>query len=228
REIYAMLAYGVCDVIPGFALYETSLGAFYKTRGALPRWDDRPTFLGPEVQVDLEPISVSDPYARMEMGVAFRDESVVREIEVLADMEGLRVGVEQGTLAGVLTLRQGTEAMTENSVTLTPGPDFLWRMEQGDFDAALVTVGAFDFHKKQNFVSTMVLGDYRHPIGFNLSIAMLKRNNALMTKIDPLIGEMLADGRMEQLGKKAKHSFAPPRKPYVQRRLSMRDIMGTR
>ena len=136
--------------------------------------------------------------------------------------------MEQGTLAGILTLRQGTEKMVAEANTLNPGPDFLWRMEQGEFDAALVTIGAYDFHKKQNFVSTLTLDEYRHPIGFNLSIAMLKRNRDLLEQIDPAIHAMIDDGTMARLAGKSKHTYAPPRQPWVQKRLTMQDIVARR
>ncbi|MBV1863875.1 MAG: c-type cytochrome [Rhodobacteraceae bacterium] len=228
REAYALLAYGVCDVYPGFALYETSLSAFFKTRAALPRWVNRPTTLGPEFQVDLEPISVSDPYARMEMGVVYRTPDFERDINQIADMEGLRIGVEEGTLSGILTLRQGTDKMVAEASTFNPGADFLWQMEQGEFDAALVTIGAYDFHKKQNFVSTLSLDEYRHQIGFNLSLAMLKRNRDLLDQIDPLIHEMIDDGSMAKLAKKSKHTYAKPHMPWVQKHLTMQDIIFRR
>lgn len=228
REAYAMLAYGVCDVYPGFALYETSLSAFFGTRAALPRWDNRSQYLGREFQVDLEPISVSDPYARMEMGVVYRTDAFERDIQAVADMEGLRIGAEQGTLAGALTLSQGSDKMAAGVRTFNPGADFLWRMEQSEFDAALVTVGAFDFHKKQNAVSTLVLDEYRHPIGFNLSIALLRRNRDLLDRIDPLIHSMIGDGTMAELAGKSSLTYAVPRQPWVQKRLTMQEIIFKR
>ena len=228
RENYALLAYEVCDIIPGFALYETSLSAFYNTRAALPRWDDKPAHLGQEFQVDLEPISVTDPYARMEMGVVYRTPEFDRDVEKISDLEGLKLGVEQGTLAGVLTLRQGTEKMAADAVTLNPGPDFLWQMEQGAFDAALVTIGAYDFHKKQNFVSTLALDQYRHPLGFNISVAMLGRKKAMRDVFDPAIARMIQDGTMAKLAKKSHHTYAVPRKPWVQAHLTMQTILSMR
>lgn len=228
REIYALLAYEVCDIIPGFALYETSLSAFYNTRAALPRWDDKPEHLGMEFQVDLEPISVTDPYTRMEMGVVYRTSEFDRDIEKVADMSGLKIGVEQGTLAGVISLRQGTAEMTEDAVTLNPGPDFFWQMEQGAFDAALVTIGAYDFHKKQNFISTLELDTYRHPLGFNISVAMLGRKKGLRDVFDPAIARMIDDGTMEKLAKKSQYTYAKPHRPWVQANLTMQTILSMR
>jgi ABC-type amino acid transport substrate-binding protein len=225
KEAYALLAYKVCDIFPGFALYEMFFDDFDVARAALPRWDMRPQSLEQRVHVDLRPISVTHPYARMEMGVVYRNSEFERKIQKISDMEGLKIGVEQGTLAGVLTLRQGTEKMVSDSVTRNPGPKFLWQMEQGEFDAALTTTGAYDFHKKQNVMSTLTLGAYRHPLGINLSIAMLESKKALRDIINPLIDAMVKDGTMAQLGARASHTYAHPRKPWLLPRLTMQTLL---
>ena len=225
KEAYALLAYKVCDIFPGFALYEMFFDDFDVARAALPRWDMRPQSLEHRVHVDLRPISVTHPYARMEMGVVYRNSEFERKIQKISDMEGLKIGVEQGTLAGVLTLRQGTEKMVSDSVTRNPGPKFLWQMEQGEFDAALTTTGAYDFHKKQNVMSTLILGAYRHPLGINLSIAMLDSKKALRDIINPLIDAMVKDGTMAQLGARASHTYAHPRKPWLLPRLTMQTLL---
>ena len=225
KEAYALLAYKVCDIFPGFALYEMFFDDFDVARAALPRWDMRPQSLEQRVHVDLRPISVTHPYARMEMGVVYRNSEFERKIQKISDMEGLKIGVEQGTLAGVLTLRQGTEKMVSDSVTRNPGPKFLWQMEQGEFDAALTTTGAYDFHKKQNVMSTLILGAYRHPLGINLSIAMLESKKALRDIINPLIDAMVKEGTMAELGARASHTYAHPRKPWLLPRLTMQTLL---
>ena len=225
KEAYALLAYKVCDIFPGFALYEMFFDDFDVARAALPRWDMRPQSLEQRVHVDLRPISVTHPYARMEMGVVYRNSEFERKIQKISDMEGLKIGVEQGTLAGVLTLRQGTEKMVSDSVTRNPGPKFLWQMEQGEFDAALTTTGAYDFHKKQNVMSTLILGAYRHLLGNNLSITMLESKKALRDIINPLIDAMVKDGTMAQLGARASHTYAHPRKPWLLPRLTMQTLL---
>ena len=225
KEAYALLAYKVCDIFPGFALYEMFFDDFDVARAALLRWDMRPQSLEQRVHVDLRPISVTHPYARMEMGVVYRSSEFERKIQKISDMEGLKIGVEQGTLAGVLTLRQGTEKMVSDSVTRNPGPKFLWQMEQGEFDAALTTTGAYDFHKKQNVMSTLILGAYRHPLGINLSIAMLESKKALRDIINPLIDAMVKDGTMAQLGARASHTYAHSRKPWLLPRLTMQTLL---
>lgn len=225
KELYAMLAYGLCDMAPGVALYETALGPYAGQRAALPRWKDRPDHLGKEFQVDLENVRLSKPYARMEFAIVVR-EGQRSSFEKLADLEGLTVGVEQGTLPGVLTLRQGTSAITKRAKTYNPGPGFLWKMETGEFDAALVAVAAYDFHKRQNRITKLRLTDYRHPLGFNLGIAVRADNEALADAVDGFIPKFLADGTLRKAAEKSKLHFAAPKKPDIQRRLTMRDILS--
>ena len=225
KEAYALLAYKVCDIFPGFALYEMFFDDFDVARAALPRWDMRPQSPEQRVHVDLRSISVTHPYARMEMGVVYRSSEFERKIQKISDMEGLKIGVEQGTLAGVLTLRQGTEKMVSDSVNRNPGPKFLWQMEQGEFEAFNAETGAYDFHKKQNVMSTLILGAYRHPLGINLSIAMLESKKALRDIINPLIDAMVKDGTMAQLGARASHTYAHPRNPWLLPRLTMQTLL---
>ena len=225
KEAYALLAYKVCDIFPGFALYEMFFDDFDVALAALSRWDMRPQSLEQRVHVDLRPISVTHPYARMEMGVVYRSSEFERKIQKISDMEGLKIGVEQGTLAGVLTLRQGTEKMVSDSVTRNPGPKFLWQMEQGEFEAFNAETGVYDFHKKQNVMSALILGAYRHPLGINLSIAMLENKKALRDIINPLIDAMVKDGTMAQLGARASHTYAHPRKPWLLPRLTLQTLL---
>ncbi|NNF79968.1 MAG: transporter substrate-binding domain-containing protein [Rhizobiales bacterium] len=227
KETYAMLSHGLCDLVPGFALYASALSGVEGQRGALPRWDDQPDHLPLGFQVDLKPVKASVPYARMEMGIVVSGSSVPA-FKSLADLEGRKVGVEQGTLAGVLTLRQGTKAMVAEARTFNPGPAFLWKMENGEFDAALVTVAAFDFHKRQNPISKLKLSDYRHPLGFNLGIALLKNNAPLAKRVDEALTAMLSSGEVRKISEGYKMHYAEPKVPHIQARLTLKDILTIR
>lgn len=228
KETYAMLAHGLCDLVPGFSLYETALQRADGERAALPRWDDQPDYRPPGFQIDLKPIAVSKPYARIEMGIVVREEVSKRRFDNLANLEGLKVGVEQGTLAGVLTLRQGTAKLVADAVTLNPGPTFLWEMEKGAFEATLVTATAYDFHKRQNPITKLVLTDYRHPIGFNIAFAALRDNAPLIERLNAQIEPMVANWYIGEIARKNNMHIAPPTKPDVMGRLTMADILSRR
>ncbi|MEM7424620.1 MAG: c-type cytochrome [Pseudomonadota bacterium] len=225
KEIYGMLSYDLCDIAPGVALYDTARAPYAGQRAALPRWRDRPDHLGQEFQVDLKPVQLSTPYARVEFAIVVR-EGVPDRFSSLKDLEGLTVGIEQGTLPGVLVLRQGNEAIRASAKTFNPGPGFLWKMETGAFDAALVPVAAYDFHKRQNRITKLKLTSYRHPLGFNLGVATRADNRALGNAANKIIPVLLTDGTLVQAAKKSKLHFSPPQKPDFQPRLTMRDILS--
>jgi mono/diheme cytochrome c family protein/ABC-type amino acid transport substrate-binding protein len=228
KDTVALLSHDLCDIAPGFALYKPALSQTPGDRAPLPRWEDRPEHMDQRYQVDLRPIAVSDPYARMEIGLVYRDGVEIGPIETVADLEGLKLGLEQGTLPGVITIRQGTDRMVRDADTRNPGPQFLWEMEQGAFDAALVTVGAYDFHRRQNMVSMLKLHDYRHPLGFNLGVAMLEGKPGLLAHVDAGIAALAASNALAPMAVRAGAHYAAPRPPAVQPRLSLRDITALR
>ena len=226
RETVAMLSYGLCDLVPGFPLYASALEFHDGGRAALPDWEGRPASLSRRFQVDLQPIAGSRPYMRLELGLALRKGVEIGPVRHVRDLEGLRVGIAQSTLGGVITVRQGSDRMISEAVTLNPGPTFLQEMEEGRFDAALVSVGEFDAHRHENQDSELILHDYRHPIGFNLGIVALERNRDLLAAIDRAIEIMVKDGQIGGLAARNGVHYAPPREPFVQPRMTMRQILA--
>jgi len=194
RETAAMLAFGLCDISPGFALYAPAFEHVPKERSAIPRWEDRPDDFNPFTSVELQPLIATAPYVRMEIGLVLQKDLLIGTIERIRDVSYLKFGIEQGTLPGVITQRQGGEKLTKHAVTLNPGPAYLWAMENGDFEATLITIGAFDFHRRQNPVSKLKLHKYRHRLGFNLGIAVLKSKQLLVAKLNAALSKMLASG----------------------------------
>ena len=234
KEAVAMLSYGLCDLMPGFALYAPDLGPFTGETSPLPRWDDRSQFLGPEFQVALEPFVHSVGYARIEMGLVARSALPAKElaalgkIKTLADLPDVKMGLQQGTLAEAITLRQSPAKVIAKAVTHNPGPQFLWEMENGAFDAALVSVPEYDFHVRQNRLTKLTLTAYRHPIGFNIGLIALEKNAALMTRVDEILKAMLDANEIEALAAKSDMHYAKPAAPDVEPAMSILDIMTRR
>lgn len=236
KETYAMLAYGLCDVVPSFTLYATAINAFSNERGALPRLSDQPKqpleerdeYVAPTIYVDLKPISHTVPYIRSEMGIVVHPLAKNKKFSSIADMEGLKVGIEQGTLNGALTSQQGTKRMISEAITVNPGPTFLWKMEEREFDAALVAVSAYDLHKRQNHISKLELTDYRHPIGFNIAFAGLKSNQVVIDQINQIIIDLQKTGKIAEIAKKNGVHYAVPKKPDIQGRLTLSTLQTVR
>ncbi|MEL7153680.1 MAG: hypothetical protein AAFN51_07825, partial [Pseudomonadota bacterium] len=95
-------------------------------------------------------------------------------------------------------------------VTIPPTPKFLWDMELGNFDAALVDVAAYDFHKRQNVISKLELASYRHDLGMNIGMAVLEDRPGLLAALDQALGQMLAEGAMLDIAKAQKTHFMAP------------------
>ncbi|MEP4196358.1 MAG: transporter substrate-binding domain-containing protein [Aliishimia sp.] len=225
RATYAMLSRPLCDVVPGYALYAPTLGKPKGDRAAVPRWKKprfRDKFEEPEF-VDLRPITTTIPYVRMEMGVVLR---APRDVLGFADLEGLTLGIQEGTLAGAISVGRMPSSLRANAVSRNPGPAFLWDMEKGDFDAALVAVAEYDFHKRQNKITKLILSDYRHPLGFNIGFAMLEDNKPLWDHLNGAVEDLLSNGRVDAIALQNKVHIAVPRRPFVQPELRTTDFLS--
>ena len=209
-QAYAMLSMPLCDVVAAHPVFLGSEGAPRTDRAAPPRWDDQPDHWRPGDQVDLAPIRRTRPYMRAVQGIVFADRIGVDDLSDLAGMAPYRIGVQQGTLGEAILRRQGPPAAMADAITAPPGPNFLWEMEKGVFDVTLTDTAAFDFHRRQNMLSRLKLGSYRHPLGVNIALAAAEKNAGLRASLDAALGALLAEGVMSDLAKKARMTYSPP------------------
>lgn len=228
RETYALLSHRICDIVPDHPLYESNMGEPPSERAAPPRWDTMSQYWTEAMQVDLEPVAVTGPYRRAELAIVLGPEASDRRITRLADLEGLTVGIQQGTLGGVILTTQLPAAIRARSVMLPPGPQFLWRMEQGMFDATLTDAGAYDNHRVQNRITKLELAGYRHPIGFNMGIAYRQSDAALGEYLGAALAALLESGEVERMAAAEGVTWAPPREPFIAAPLTTRDLFTMR
>lgn len=202
RQTYAMLAYGLCDAVPGHPRYAPALGPAKFDRAALPRWlgmaqeiDADTGLLTDRIvgYVDVQPIAVSQGYMRSEIGIAYRVGTA--EPGGLGDLKERSLHLQQGTLSGVLAMMQTHPLDRANVTTHNPGTGFLWEVESGGGDLAILDVAAFDTHVKSNPVTNLRLADWRHPIGMDVGIAVLADNEALLAALDQALAAVPADQR---------------------------------
>lgn len=228
RETYAQLSHGLCDVTASHPLYENAFGTPPTPSAALPRWDDMPTYWRYGTQVPLEPIAVSDPYMRGEIGLVFAPGVTPRPISGLQDVSGLKLGLQQGTLSGVLATLQAPRQVVLSSQMFNPGPNFLWEVENGAVDIAIVDVTAFDFHRKQNPISELVLSEWRHDMGMNIGFAVLEDRASLLNAVNTAIAQMLSDDRIAELADEEGLHYAQPIAPIVMSQLRLAELRPAR
>lgn len=225
RENYAMLAMSLCDVVPGHPMVAGALGNHVSDRAAPPRWVDRPDDWGHQ-QVLLKPVSASQAYVRIEMGIVSHADVNLPTDTSLTGLKGVTVGLEQGTIAALLTQRQASDSIVASSQTHLPGPTFLWHLENRVFDAALVSIPAFDFHHQQNPISKLVLGTYRHPLGFDIGMALLSSAEELRTQINSILVEGEASGYLEELAESAGLHYSAAQNVALTPRLNLEQLLS--
>lgn len=217
RETYAMLAYRLCDAIPGHPRYEGAVGPSEYGRASLPRWLGMPQEIDPVTNllkdslagfVDVEPVTVTSGYMRTQIGLVYRDETP--EPGGLDDLQNRRLALQQGTLSGAIATLQVAPVDRALLKMMNPGAGFLWEVENQNLALAIVDVPAFDAHLKANPFSPLRLARWRHAIGMDIGVAVLADNRALAQALDAAIAELLASGQFPQFAAEEGMTYSAP------------------
>jgi hypothetical protein len=235
RETYALLAYGLCDAVPGHPRYESSVGAPDFARASLPRWLDMPQEIDPDTGllkdtlagfVDVFPVAVTEGYMRSEIGMLYRKGGT--EPEGLQDRNGRKVAVQQGTLSGAIATVQVAPSERADIVTLNPGAGFLWDVETSGYPLALVDVAAFDAHRKAFPATSLQLANWRHPIGMDIGIAVLADNAPLQALLNSAIKELLISGDLPGVAAAEGLTYAAPQSAHLMPALTLATLRAMR
>lgn len=215
-ETYAMLSFGLCDLIPGHPRYANAVGEPRSPQAPLPRWLGMPREVSRETgmlaqrlvgYVDIEAITVSAGYMRTQVGLVYREGTA--EPSSPKDLAGRRLALQENTLSGTIALLHTAPGNRGNLVTLTPGADFLWEVEKQNIGLAIVDVIAFDSFLKANPFTTLKLADWRHPIGMDLGVAVLS-DSVDLPRINEVLSEIVASGRASELAAEEGLTYAAP------------------
>ncbi|MFK7881641.1 hypothetical protein [Roseobacter sp.] len=232
QEIYALLAYGLCDMAPSHPLYVPAIGASIAETGPLPRWLGMPETIDAETQrsvaahlphVQLEPITVTQPYMRAEIGLVYTTDT--QEPKGLNSLMGRKVAYQQNTMSGAILLVNAPD-IAAVAQTFNPGPRFLWNLETGIADVAIVDVAAYDSHKKHNQISTLELANWRHPIGMDIGIALLERNSVLAAAIDSQINQLHEANAFADFARHEGVTYKKPGFAGPQRSLTLQSLLS--
>ncbi|MEM9013052.1 MAG: transporter substrate-binding domain-containing protein [Pseudomonadota bacterium] len=217
-ETYAMLSYRLCDLVPGHPRYVGAVGTPSFARASLPRWLGMPRDVDPLTgllkdrlagYVDVAPIAVSAGYMRSEIGLVYREGTP--EPTGLNDTGGRALAVQQGVLSGAIAMLQSTPEVRAKITTHNPGPGFLWDVESGGGDLAIIDVPAFDTHMAANPFSALRLAAWRHGFGMDLGFAALAENQALLDEVSEALEALVTSGEAAALAGEEGLTYAPPR-----------------
>jgi ABC-type amino acid transport substrate-binding protein len=220
----ALLSDGKCDLLGGYALVKDALGKPVAETSRLPDHDGaspadrrRPVMLGALV--------ASRPYHYAALTVVLGASAALRPVAGLADLDGLRIGVERGTLADAALMLFDGGRLIRWITHVVPGRgELVPRLEAADYDAILVELRRFDAYRAANPKTRLAASGYYYRIGFNMGFVGLSTRLALIGRVNQMIEAMLHDGELSSLARSAGLTYLPPREPAILENLSLNEL----
>jgi ABC-type amino acid transport substrate-binding protein len=223
-EANALLSDGRCDLLGGYPLIKDALGSPELQSGKLP------DFAGMKAndrrrQVKLGALAPTRPYHFAPLTVVLGPKAASRRISSLADLDGVNVGIEIGTLGDAILMSYGHGRFVPNIKHVVPGRgELLPRLESGDYDATLIALHRFDAYKIDHPDTKLQPSGYYFPIGFNMGFVGRTDEASLIARTNAALDDMLKDGDPASLAAAAHMTYVPPRLPYVFEGISISDL----
>ncbi|MCW5659886.1 MAG: transporter substrate-binding domain-containing protein [Burkholderiaceae bacterium] len=222
REVNALLSAGICELASGFPLLKEDFAAPIG-RARTPdhpgakRRRERPF-------IELQQLSPSRPYQGMALVVVLRREAA-RPVGRLSDLKGLRIGNVAGTLSSALLLMYRHGLLKTDLVSMPQrGESVLQLMQAGKLDAGLVAAGLYDAWKLEHPDSTLVLTEYRRPLGINLGFVAVPQGSEALRAASRVIERALDKGELAQWAAEEGVSWMKPTAPDVSRAPSLIEL----
>jgi ABC-type amino acid transport substrate-binding protein len=214
-EANALLSDGRCSLVGSYALTTDSLVVPGFKTAKLPDYEGA---TGPDHRrrVTLGVLKPSDPYIYSALTVVLGPKAADHHITGIADLAGLRIGVESGTLADALLMTFDKGRLIDNITHLVPTrSDWLGTIAHGDLDATLLDMRRLDAYRAAHPGTKLVASGYFYPIGVNRGYVGLASNPALLADVNKALSALQVDGTVAKLAEAAGVSFLPPREPII-------------
>jgi ABC-type amino acid transport substrate-binding protein len=220
----ALLSDGRCQLIGGYPLYRAALGRPAVETARLPGFEGAK----PEDRrrrVALGELVPTKPYHHSPLTVILGGSAADKSISSLADLAGLRLGVNQSTLSDAILMRYGAGKYVNQVTHFVPGRSELFpRMESGDIDATLTELRRFDAYRDKHPDTKLKATGYYHKIGFNMGYVGLGTERPLIEAVDAAIADIVAKGELADMAKSAGMTYVPPTEPDVLEGISIVDF----
>jgi ABC-type amino acid transport substrate-binding protein len=222
-EANALLSDGRCALLGSYALTKDSLVAPGMKTAKLPDFagatrDDH------RRRVPLGVLTASQPYvysaltivlgprAQEKTGEKVRD----RHIGDIGDLNGLRIGIESGTLADAILMNFHGGQLIDQITHIVPGrQDLLGELERDQFDATLLDLRRFDAYRAAHPDTKLAASGYYYPVGANRGYVALASDTALLAAVNKALSDLQARGAIAALAREAGLTYLPPREPIV-------------
>jgi len=223
-EANALLSDGRCDLLGGYPLVRDSLGKPGLETARLPDFAGaRPA--DRRRRVTLGTLVPTRPYHFAALTVVLGGKAAAKPIGSLADLDGLKLGVESGTLGDAILMTFDHGRFVSSITHLVPGRgELLPKLENGDYEATIIPLHRFDAYRIAHPDTVIKPTGYYFPIGFNMGFAALADAAPLIERVNLAIDDILKDGEAAAFASAAGMTYLPPRQPYVLEGILIRDL----
>jgi ABC-type amino acid transport substrate-binding protein len=214
-EANALLSDGRCSLVGGYALTKDSLVVPGVKTAKLPDFDGA-TRDDRRRRVPLGALAPSQPYIYSALTVILGPKARERRIAGVADLAGLRLAIESGTLADAILMTFDKGRLIDDITHLVPGrDDLLGAVDRGDFDATLLDLRRFDAYRAAHPDTQIAASGYYYPVGANRGYVGLAGDPDLLVAVNKALTGLQADGTVADLARAAGLTYLPPREPAI-------------
>jgi ABC-type amino acid transport substrate-binding protein len=214
-EANALLSDGRCALIGSYALTKDSLVVPGVKTAKLPDFDGA-TREDHRRRVELGVLTPSQPYVYSALTVVLGPKARDRHIGDVGDLNGLRIGIESGTLADAILMNFHGGQLIDQITHVVPGrQDLLGALEGDEFDATLLDLRRFDAYRAAHPDTRLAASGYYYPIGANRAYVALASDPALLAVVDKALSDLQAKGTIAELAREAGLTYLAPREPIV-------------
>lgn len=227
-EADALLSDGRCELVAGYPLVKGALGKPDAETAKLPDFagalaTDR------RRRITLGTLVPTRPYHFAPLTVVLGGKAAGRHIASLADLDGVSLGIESGTLGDSILMTFDQGRFIRNITHTVPGRgELLPGLESGAYDATIMPLHHFDAYRIDHPDTKLRPSGYYLKIGFNMGFVGLAGEPALIEQTNSALEGMLNDGEAAALATAARMTYLPPRQPYVLDGFTMRDLANQR
>jgi ABC-type amino acid transport substrate-binding protein len=211
----ALLSDGRCQLIGGYTLVRDALGKPGVPTARPPSYEgmkpgDRRRY------VALGTLVPGRAYHFAPITVLLGPKAADRKIGGIADLQGLKLGSEQMTVADTVLMNYGDGKYVDQITHVIPGRnELLPRLDQGEYDAVMVPLSRFDKYRAEHPTTKIRPSGYYHRIGFNMGFVALSTEQQLLDQVNAAVGDMLASNEFAKLAQATGITFVPPRQPEI-------------
>jgi ABC-type amino acid transport substrate-binding protein len=219
-----LLTAGVCDLVGGFPLVQSSLE---RPAGSdetmLPLVDGLPDEKR-QNPVKGEPLLPSAPYHFAGVTPVLGPK-VQGEVKSIDDLQPYRIGNRPASIGDLIAMAYKQGILLKNVSHVEARDEPFDALARGDFDVTLVEAHKFDTYRADNPQTPLRASGLMLPVGFNLGFVSIAQHAELLKAVDAAIRALISDGGMAQAAASVNLTWNAPQQPAVRTGLGLENFV---